>query len=503
MNYLKGSAEERLERKIKEEKEHLWKDVISLKETLKHVQESLALLEKSAPEHFKKVIGARNSVSNIRNKSEKQLEEIQEIVIASEEGKSFISQMKAEIGEWHHEIDVFHGDSSLAAEAIVKSHIEFEEKKEAIEVTLHELSGLVDERLALSEKLSTISEQVEASESLSKRLKSLLSNATNERNEILEVYKEIFGYTFENEEGEEKVVVGLQKALDSSYLKIKEDLGGLSSSVAKAKQTQEQTLKSYEEDFKLKTAEFIETAEAQKEGILEKISSLLPSAMTAGLSAAYADKIKVEQEQLKKHDRSFMFSIIGLIICSSVPVIFTLVRVVAFREDFAQVFKEAPSLFSMMLPLYTPILWVAYSSNKNYKLSKRLIEEYTHKEVSSRTFEGLSTQISRIGEDDTSGELRTRLLFNLLQVNSENPGKLISDYNNSDHPIIDAIDKSSKLADAIKKLDNVPVVGQLLKHMSAKEQEKIDEKTREAEILLSTQLSERNKNQDTQSKLDS
>ncbi|WP_170964616.1 hypothetical protein, partial [Vibrio sp. F13] len=87
--------------------------------------------------------------------------------------------------------------------------------------------------------------------------------------------------------------------------------------------------------------------------------------------------------------------------------------------------------------------------------------------------EGLSTQISKIGEDESSGELRTRLLFNLLQVNSENPGKLISDYNNSDHPIIDAIDKSSKLADAINKLDNVPLVGNLLKHLNAKAQAKV------------------------------
>ena len=157
-----------------------------------------------------------------------------------------------------------------------------------------------------------------------------------------------------------------------------------------------------------------------------------------------------------------------------------------------------------MLPLYAPILWVAYSSNKSYKLSKRLIEEYTHKEVSSRTFEGLSTQISSIGEDDTSGELRTRLLFNLLQVNSENPGKLISDYNNSDHPIIDAIDKSSKLADSIKKLDNVPVVSQLLKHLSAREQAKVDEKIKESKAILEAQLKDSNEeNHESKRQLDS
>lgn len=91
----------------------------------------------------------------------------------------------------------------------------------------------------------------------------------------------------------------------------------------------------------------------------------------------------------------------------------------------------------------------------------------------------MSNQIDNIGEDDTSGELRTKLLFNLLQVNSENPGKLISDYNNSDHPIIDAIDKSSKLADAINRLDNVPLVSPLLRHLNAKERNKIEQKEKD------------------------
>ncbi|HAS7013376.1 TPA: hypothetical protein I7289_21405 [Vibrio parahaemolyticus] len=149
-----------------------------------------------------------------------------------------------------------------------------------------------------------------------------------------------------------------------------------------------------------------------------------------------------------------------------------------------------PTIFSVMLPVYAPILWVAYSSNKSYKLSKRLIEEYTHKEVSSRTFEGLSTQISNIGEDDTSGELRTRLLFNLLQVNSENPGKLISDYNNSDHPILDAIDKSSKFTDALGKLESIPVLSQLLSHLNAREKAKLEAQAKSVETTMATQLSD-------------
>ena len=77
-------------------------------------------------------------------------------------------------------------------------------------------------------------------------------------------------------------------------------------------------------------------------------------------------------------------------------------------------------------------------------LSKRLIEEYTHKEVVSKTFEGLSAQIEGIKDSKVSAELKAKLLHNILEISLENPGKLISDYNKSDHPILEKIPGLSK-----------------------------------------------------------
>jgi len=56
-------------------------------------------------------------------------------------------------------------------------------------------------------------------------------------------------------------------------------------------------------------------------------------------------------------------------------------------------------------------MWVAYSSNRKMNLSKRLSEEYSHKEVLSKTFEGLSTQINNISDEKISGDLRNKLLY--------------------------------------------------------------------------------------------
>ena len=120
-----------------------------------------------------------------------------------------------------------------------------------------------------------------------------------------------------------------------------------------------------------------------------------------------------------------------------------------------------PRLVLSILPIYIPILWIAYSSSKKLNLSKRLIEEYTHKEVLSKTFEGLSTQINNLEDSQITKDLKNKLLYNILEISSENPGKLISDYNKSDHPLMDALDKSVQLANSVEKLSKLPGIKKL------------------------------------------
>jgi len=118
---------------------------------------------------------------------------------------------------------------------------------------------------------------------------------------------------------------------------------------------------------------------------------------------------------------------------------------------------------------YSPILWLPYSTNKKSNLSKRIIEEYTHKSVLGRTYEGLSNQIDSISNSDgISDELRVKLLFNILQVSAENPGKLISDYNKSDHPLMEALENSEKLGSSMDRLENLPGFSTLVAKLSSK-----------------------------------
>lgn len=126
--------------------------------------------------------------------------------------------------------------------------------------------------------------------------------------------------------------------------------------------------------------------------------------------------------------------------------------------------------------MYIPILWFTYSANKKLNLSKRLIEEYSHKEVLSKTYEGLSTQIGSLDNPEQSEELRFRLLSNFLQASSENPGKLISNYETSDHPVMEALEQSYKLQMTVDRVANIPGMGKFATIIEKNSKKKIAKK---------------------------
>ena len=146
---------------------------------------------------------------------------------------------------------------------------------------------------------------------------------------------------------------------------------------------------------------------------------------------------------------------LGLTIISLLPIA---ISIYSIFEDtpIDTIINRLPKIVFAFLPLYAPLLWVACSADKKIKLAKRLIEEYTHKEVLSKTYQALVKQINTLDDTESSEELKAKLLYNLVLANSENPGKLITDYNTTDNPLMDALDKSTKLANAIEKLSKIP-----------------------------------------------
>ena len=380
---------------------------------------------------------------------------------------------------------------SLSAEITTTSAI-VKEKEDEISKTLKALtdrSTFLEQKFnaieTIIEKTAEIEEKVVELEDIFKRgddndskINALFKQIADRKKEIDDIYYRINGY--KAKDSTEVDITGLKTELEESYTLIKDKLDKTERELIDFKAN---TVNAYvgfsEEKEKLFTANLTNWNE-KLGGIEKKINELLPHALTAGLSYAYSEKKVDEIKDSKSHSTTFNRAIWGLVLVSLIPFTVSLKSIV---DDVSLeiVILRIPKLVLAILPLYIPVLWVAYSSNRKLNLSKRLIEEYSHKEVLSKTFEGLSRQIEDVKDGNISEDLKIKLLYNILEVNSENPGKLISDYNKSDHPLMDALDKSIKLSNAVTKLAKIPGFSKLAASLEKKSQEILKEEGKKAE----------------------
>jgi len=281
------------------------------------------------------------------------------------------------------------------------------------------------------------------------------------------------------------VVNGLKNDLDESYENLKNGIQSTKADLSElVKNTKAEGDKFNEQQATL-IAYKLDKWGLEHASASQKIKDLLPDAMTAGLCHAFSEKRKYEITSGSKLSNIFNWSIFGLVIVSLIPFGIN-AYLLNLGKSLEAVITDMPRLLTAIIPLYIPLLWLAYSSNKKANLSKRLVEEYTHKEVLSKTFEGLSNQIESIEDDSISNELRIKLLFNLLDVCAENPGKLISNYNTSDHPLIDALETSSKLSASLSKLEKIPGMSKITDILVKRSNQILVKQTEKVEEALDT-----------------
>ena len=344
--------------------------------------------------------------------------------------------------------------------------------KETIEQNCEDIKTLQSNALiALNEikntkdKIEEIEQQVNAfSVSISEKNK----NSSKLYDEIEDVHDTVFGYDTEKGEHEN----GLKEDLEAAYEEV-------------------------EQSFEKTKEEFQKVKEGYEQTFLEKkrqIEELLPDALTAGLANGYVEKKNEEEKELIKHEKTFRNSIWGLVGISCIPLSINTLLYLVYNYPLTKILETFPAVLAFVLPLYFPVLWLTWNANKEAKLSKRLIEEYTHKEVVSKTYQGLAEQVKNLDNGDISYQLKERLLYNLISVNSENPGKLISDYNKPDNPLIDILDRSVALATTFDKLKNLPGLGRISSYFDKKEKQTTTRALEKAQegIELQEELTEKN-----------
>lgn len=434
-----------------------------------------------APEAEREAKGHSLKAAEFRNRTEKKLEEANELM----EKISIVMQNAAsasiQLFEKQKEIQ----DRKDLAEGYLNRIIEFDntfgEQLKVLEDKISTLDKYFEDYPDFEATLQRIDEFIAATEENKQKSNATLNEINRKRREIDNIYREIFGYKEKNEEtGEVTEVEGLRDELNNAYEELSNAIEG---SLNKLELQNKKSIENY--------TEFEGKYKEKYDKIIGEIRSLLPNALTAGLSSAFSEKKNEEVLNAKQLQKRFDLGIYMMVAVSILPMVVSIIFLIQ-ELSLEEVINRLPRLVLAITPMYIPVLWFTYSANRKLNLSKRLIEEYAHKEVLSKTYEGLSNQISNINEKDQSELLKFKLLANFLQVSSENPGKLISNYQASDHPVMEALEQSYKLQSALEHLENIPGLRRIADILYKNSQNALNEKKKKIEEVLSINEGEDN-----------
>ena len=437
---------------LEDERKKLWAEVVKQTDVLntmltnmqafkEQLEDVKTIAESKVLEDESIIRGIRNKTSEYKNKiidsyntAEETLKEIQEKSVALEEINRSIKEISANIDILKSSVEKKSNEIDLIYKTITNINNNYDDELEKCTNFVNDSEQKISAIEDIETQISKIHENVKE---IAGNMQNFKAKSLERRNEIKELYNEIFGT--KTEDGEE--TEGLKDELDTCYNELTADFEKLKNDFIELKISKEKDFN----DFKsLKEDDFNE--------LKAKIQSLLPGAMSAGLSSAYNHKRRLEEKTRAKAERTFNISIIFLVIISTIPVVIASILLFGKKLDIIEVIKYLPQLLGLIVPIYAPVVWIGLTSSKKVNQSKRLIEEYAHKEAISKTYEGLSREVSNL---DDATNLKERLLFNIIVTSAENPGKLIQGFNKPDYPMIEIIDKFTKLLKTAKSTDEL------------------------------------------------
>lgn len=447
---------------LEEERQKLWARLTAQEKIIAKLQKDLDVANNKIKENEvtinnrmsddeKSAKQASRETSMYRNRAKEKIDEVEKLSIDLVNKYNELQNLVNENIESKRSIN-------LQLKNIEQKEQQVVQLQENINATHEQIKPLIDSINQSTNILSEITNlrngiSIKHNETLEiqKKIENLYELATRQKLDITKIKNQIAGYNQKNPEtGEEEFVDGLKQELEQSFNDLQEDFSN------------EQTnIQSFQEEKNTEVNAFLNDMKTKYDDLINQIESLLPQAMTAGLSSAYQAKRQTEESTYNATYASFKTSLIWMFIVAVVPVGLSIYMFFGLHYDIQTIINDTPKIMTAVLALYAPIFWLAYSANKRMNLSKRLIEEYTYKESLSKTFEGLSKQIENIENEDVANDLKSKLLYIIVSMNSENPGKLIKGYNKPDHPVMDIINNSIRLTDSIQNLAQMPILGKI------------------------------------------
>jgi len=373
---------------------------------------------------------ASKKTAEFRNKTEERLTQAIDIHDKLVEKESQIDKLLTEVVAKHTQV--------------IETNNDLLDKRTELTTLLTRIKEVLDE-------YPDIESEIERFDDLSNSIQENASKATTtyrsiltKKTEIDELHREILGYEEESEDGSKIVVDGLKGELKSAFESLDEKADTLESQINNLNAESKKQYEDFLTENQAKLDKVKSNHEKDYNSIIEQIQSLLPTALTAGLSSAFVKKKEEEEKLYSEYKKNFRYGIIWISLSALLPITVSIIYLFTQHSTLTETLERAPTIILAFLPLYIPLIWTTVSANKKVNLSKRLIEEYSHKQVLSMTIEGLSKQIENIDDPDMSEELRIKLLNSFLTVTGENPGKLISNYQKSDNPIVNFFDREKK-----------------------------------------------------------
>ena len=162
--------------------------------------------------------------------------------------------------------------------------------------------------------------------------------------------------------------------------------------------------------------------------LFNKIESLLPAATSTGLATAYSNQKNSYKTPVRIWTSVFIFSLVGL--CAT-----GLLSLEGFKLSFEILDLEK---LITRTPILLPLIWLATFSSKQYRQNKRLEQEYIHKEVLTRTYQGYKKEFeSQVqAQMGTGKENLLNLNKVLISTVAKNPSEIMDDGRSEDTPSI-------------------------------------------------------------------
>jgi hypothetical protein len=396
-----------------------WERVVKLEQEIK---ERPSDIEREAKNASKKA-------AEFRNKTETRLNKATSLVAQIEEKAKNYATITTEIDSLKSQLNAAISGAKLMSDQVVA-------RSNELVADINRIDEIFTLHPDLKSKVADLEVLIDSLEENNSKANSTYKGILTRKSDIDKLHREIIGYEDEDEEGNEVHVDGKKDELEKAYDKISSDIENSDDRISKVESNGIEKIDKLIEANQAKLSATIDKTKKEYDNTIEKITSLLPNAMTAGLSSAFIAKKAEEVIIYEEYKKKFNKGIWLLVLVSLMPIAVS-IAFLSTGSSLIEIVERVPKLVLAFLPIYAPLIWSAISANKKVNLSKRLIEEYSHKQVLSMTIEGLSKQIESVEDFDVMEELRIKLLSNFLNVSSDNPGKLISNYDRSDNPLVE------------------------------------------------------------------